>query len=347
MLACLAPGPFDSQDHVFELKWDGVRTMAYLERDGRTRLFSRRLHDVTALYPELAGLGRAVQPTILPAVIDGEIVCLQGGKPSFEDLQHRFTARDPRTIAEGRKRFPVVFVVFDLLYDAGSPILTLPLVERRKSLAEAVGGRDAGGAESGSGDGGGLLVHSEFISEFGKAFAEAAFLQGLEGVMAKEAWSPYEPGRRSRAWLKIKRPVRERFFIGGANFHSDGRLGSIEVGRLSPDGGLLPVGAVGSGIGEAAARQLIEALLPLEQAESPFCGPLSEGATPFRRASGGVERLICLWVRPSLTCQVEYLERTERGALRHPVYKGDLQRRALDADSGDPHPSRQGNADGS
>lgn len=321
MLAFLVPNPFDSAAHIFEIKWDGVRTVACLERDGSCRLFSRRLHDVTGLYPELARIAGALDPKVLPAVIDGEIVCLRDGKPSFEALQHRFTARDSRTIAEGQKRFPVVYIAFDLLVATGDDIMRQTLARRRQLLAEALAlGKD--GADTAER----RLVHSDFVAKEGRAFAEAVFAQGLEGVMAKELTSPYEPGKRSRAWLKVKRPVTQRFLIGAANFHRDGRLASLEVGRLSEKGDLIPAGAVGSGISQAEARQLMHVLLPLQQADSPFAGPLPSSTNVFRRGKESGGELVRLWVRPRVSCLVAYLEKTESGALRHSVYKGNLRK---------------------
>jgi ATP-dependent DNA ligase len=182
--------PFDSPEHLFEIKWDGTRVLAYADSRGH-RLVNRHRADVTERYPELGFLND------LPAgiVLDGEVVVLRQGKPDFRLLLSRNQARASLKIQSLARTFPASYVAFDQLYDRFESLLALPLWARRQRL-EAVVWAAANPS----------LVFSEGIVGSGRAFFEAVCRQGLEGVVAKRLEGHYRPGRR--AWIKIKPLVR-------------------------------------------------------------------------------------------------------------------------------------------
>ena len=183
------PGvPFDAPEHLFEVKWDGTRVLAFVD-DGGYRLVNRHRVDVTDRYPELDLLAN------LPAgiVLDGEVVVLRQGKPDFGLLLSRNQTRVALKIRSLARMLPATYVVFDLLYDRFESLLALPLGTRRKRL-EKLMGRYAHPR----------LVFSQGVVGPGKAFFAEVCSQGLEGVMAKRLASRYRPGRRTDAWIKIK-----------------------------------------------------------------------------------------------------------------------------------------------
>jgi ATP-dependent DNA ligase len=177
---------FDSLEHLFEVKWNGTRVLAFVDRGGY-RLVNRHRVDVTERFPELRFLDN------LPAgiVLDGEVVVLRQGKPDFGLLLSRNQARAPFKIQSLARTFPATYVVFDLLYDRFEPLLTLPLRARRQRLETVV----RACANSG-------FVFSEGIVGSGRVFFDAVCREGLEGVVAKRLDGSYRPGRR--AWIKIK-----------------------------------------------------------------------------------------------------------------------------------------------
>jgi ATP-dependent DNA ligase len=181
------PGdPFDSSEHLFEIKWDGTRVLALVEQGG-CRLVNRHRADVTERYPELEFLNDLPAGTVL----DGEVVVLRQGKPDFGLLLSRNQARASLKIQSLARTFPVTYIVFDLLYHRFDSLLAMPLRARRQRLEPVV--RTCGNPR---------LVFSEGLVGPGRAFFEAVCQKGLEGVVAKRLDGRYRPGRR--AWIKIK-----------------------------------------------------------------------------------------------------------------------------------------------
>jgi ATP-dependent DNA ligase len=178
--------PFDSPEHLFEIKWDGTRVLAFVDSNGY-RLVNRHRADVTDRYPELGFLDHLAAGTVL----DGEVVVLRQGKPDFGLLLSRNQARAPLKIRSLARTFPVTYVVFDLLYHRFESLLALPLRARRHRLETVVRACDNS-----------RLVYSEGIVGPGRAFFEAVCRKGLEGVVAKRLDGRYRPGRR--AWIKVK-----------------------------------------------------------------------------------------------------------------------------------------------
>jgi DNA ligase D-like protein (predicted ligase) len=282
--------PFDSTEHSFEIKWDGTRCIALIDGDG-LRLHNRRGIEMRERYPELAGLAK------LPAgcVLDGEIVVLRDGKPSFSHLMQREHLADARRIAAARKRLPATLMVFDLLYLEYESIMKRPLVERREKLAAL-----ARGAADGH------VVLPDWVVGSGIKYYEAVTGLGLEGIIAKRLDSGYEPGRRSHDWLKIKREQFREFEIVG--FLEQDAGGSLKAFMLAERvaGRLVYRGRVGGGFTDRQRREFFELVRDARPLAAPPANGPKEG----------------VWKLTGRTCRVRFLEETPDGMLRAPVFQG-------------------------
>src|SRR4051794_557684 len=241
----------------FEVKWDGVRAIGYVE-GGRIRLASRRANNITARYPELRELGRALGTH--EAVLDGEVVAFDdAGRPSFQRLQRRMHLTSEAQVRRLAQSDPVVYVIFDLLFLDGHPTLELTYEQRRKLLLElGLNGPAWQTPAHHVGDGAALLAASR--------------AQGLEGIVAKRLDCPYTPGRRSSGWVKVKNVRRADVVVGGwieGEGGRSGKLGALAVGWYE-DGELFYGGRVGSGFTEAELARVGKLLAPLARADSPF-----------------------------------------------------------------------------
>ncbi len=283
MLAGTAPAPFSDDNWLFEIKWDGVRAIA---TTGTTTvsLRSRNDSDLTGQFPELAELATLAPGTVL----DGEIVVMSGGKPDMQALLPRLQVTAPGTGAA-----PVTYIVFDILCRGGEDLTRLPLAERRRILASAV--RE-----------GPHVVISAPVEGRGEDYYRAAVAQGLEGVMAKRKDSPYEPGVRSGAWLKIRALKTCDCIIAGYTAGRGGRspaFGALLLG-LYKKGRLVPVGKVGTGFSDRLLGELMEKFAPLVTDVPQFPG-----------IPGKV-----VWLEPALVCEVGYMEVTRDNKLRIPRF---------------------------
>lgn len=295
MLATTATDVPSGADWLHEVKWDGMRLLAEVT-DGRTRLWSRNENDVTVSFPELAGLGAALG---CDALLDGEVVALGSGVPTFAELADRMHVQDARRAPRLAERNPVTLLVFDVLGLDGTPLLDRPLAERRTTL-EGLGLDDPDA----------VAWQVPPVYDDGALLRDAAEQQGLEGIVSKRRDSRYHPGARSRSWLKFPiRPTRS-FVVGGFRHEtgSTSRVGALLVGEPTPDG-LAYRGRVGSGVGGRAGVRL--AGLLEAAAESPFAGPLPRA-----------EVVGTTWVRPCVVVEVRYLTLTRDGRLRQPSYLG-------------------------
>jgi bifunctional non-homologous end joining protein LigD len=295
MLARLGELPRDEDGWAFEVKWDGVRAIAYAE-PGRLRLESRNLNDVTARYPELKPLSRALGART--AVLDGEIVAFdEEGRPSFERLQQRMHLTSESQVRRRARSVPVVYAVFDVLYLDGRSLMDLPYRRRRERLDELeLAGPNWQAPRYHVGQGAALLT--------------ATRERGLEGVVAKRLDSPYEPGRRVATWVKVKNVRRQELVIGGwlpGEGRRSRRIGALLVGyREGPC--LRYAGRVGTGMREADLEELAARLQPLRRRTSPF-----DGRQPPKQS---------IFVEPRLVAEVEFREWTAAKTLRAPSYKG-------------------------
>ncbi|HTX30602.1 MAG TPA: DNA ligase D [Solirubrobacteraceae bacterium] len=288
--------PRDQTQWGFEVKWDGVRAIAYAQ-PGRLRLESRNLNDITAAYPEVRGI--LDQLGMHEAVLDGEIVAFdEQGKPSFERLQRRMHVTSPSVVKRLAASVPVVYAIFDLLYLDGHSLIERSYEERRHRLQELeLGGRAWRVPAAHPGDGSALL----------KATRE----QGLEGIVAKRLDCRYEPGRRSGAWLKIKNTLRQELVIAGwipGEGRRSKRIGALLMGYFE-DGKFVYAGRVGTGFTEAILDELGRRLEPLRRERSPF-----DRAPRLPREA--------VFVEPQLVAEVEFREWTREGVMRAPSFKG-------------------------
>jgi bifunctional non-homologous end joining protein LigD len=277
-----------------EFKWDGVRAVAYMSA-GRLRLLSRSDRDMTRAYPELAELARQAGPRDM--VLDGEIAVFTGGRPSFAALQRRMHvgAPTPRLVAA----VPVTYLVFDIMYSGGQPLISEPYAQRRAILeAQPLAGPH-------------VHVPPSFPGG-GRAVLAVSVRDGLEGVVVKRLDSPYQPGRRSPAWLKIKNRRLLDVVVGGISpgrGHRAGRIGSLLVG-IPSGAGLVYAGRVGTGFTQPVLRALEEVLAPLRRDGPPFSGPVPP-----------VQARNVTWVEPRLVIGVSYAEQTPDGILRAAAFQ--------------------------
>jgi len=295
MMARLSALPRNDRDYAFEVKWDGVRTIAYVE-GGRVRLESRTLRDVTPQYPELRRLGRELGSR--RAVLDGEVVAFdEQGRPNFQRLQPRMHLSSESAIRRRATEIPVTYMIFDVLWLEGHSKMDLPYTERRALLEEL----DLNGEH--------WRTPTYHVGD-GKAMLKASDEQGLEGVVAKRLDSRYEPGKRSGAWLKVKNHMSQELVIGGWLPGQGGRsstLGSLAVGFYE-DGKLRYAGNVGTGFTQEVLGDLTEELRQIERPKSPFVGRQPPKATRF--------------VEPKLVAEVEFRGWTKTRTLRQPSFKG-------------------------
>jgi bifunctional non-homologous end joining protein LigD len=300
MLARLSQLPRDDGKWAVEVKWDGIRAIAYC-KPGRVELQTRNLNHVTAQYPEVRRLSRALGSH--DAVLDGELVAFdEDGRPSFERLQQRIHNTDENVIRRRMKTHPVVYVVFDLLYLDGQDLTCEPY-RRRRELLE---GLELSGEH---------WQTPSYSVGHARELLAASKEQGLEGVMLKRVDSTYAPGKRTGAWLKVKNVSRQELVVGGWT-PGEGRrkkhLGALLVGYFERDGGkqvLRYAGKVGTGFTAADLTAIAARLAPLERRTSPFgAGPKPPKGSTF--------------VEPRLVAEIEYREITNEGMLRHPAYKG-------------------------
>jgi bifunctional non-homologous end joining protein LigD len=289
--------PSDADAWAYEVKWDGVRAIAY-SRPGELRLESRNLNDVTDSYPELVGLNRALSSH--SAILDGEIVAFDElGRPSFAALQRRMHVASRAQARRLMAGTPVTLMLFDVLWLDGHSLMGLTYLERRELLAAmALDGEHWRTPEHVLGDGAALL--------------EASAAQGLEGVVAKRVDSTYRPGARGSAWVKVKTVARQELVVGGwmpGKGKRTGTIGALLLGVHDRDGSLRYAGRVGSGFTERELARLEALLAPLARASSPF----TAGAKPPREA---------VFAEPRLVVEVQFASWTDDGSLRAPVYVG-------------------------
>ncbi len=289
------PGqPFDSQEHYFEIKWDGIRAIAYKD-GGDFRLETRSLKPALPRFPELAAVAGTIRAR--RAVLDGEIVTLgEDGRPDFERVRARSAQSSPAAIRRAAREHPALYIAFDCLFHDDEELFAAPLTERVERLWEACVP-------------GGPLVLSKGVVGPGITFFEQAASRGLEGVVAKRLTSPYLPGERSPHWIKVRAVKSADCVVGGFVPKGELFVKSLLLGLY--DGARLAyVGRVAAAVPAEANRSLREVLEHLRSTAPPFSPVPSE-------AAGGA-----VWVRPNLVASVEYLERTRAGHLRHPRFKG-------------------------
>jgi bifunctional non-homologous end joining protein LigD len=295
MAKLVAKPPVPDEAWGFEFKWDGIRAEAYVE-GGTVRLVSRSGEIVTARYPEVHAMGRALGSK--EVILDGEIVALDDkGRPSFEEIQQRMGLTSETEIRRKMKEVPVTYMLFDVMWQDGRSLLNDAYVDRRKKL-EALKLKGASWQTPPYEKGG------------GPAMLDASRKAGLEGIMGKKLDSHYEPGRRSGVWVKVKNRNRQEFVIGGwldGEGKRSGHPGALLVGYYDK-GKLVYAGKVGTGFTDAMLDKLQSAMKPLATATNPF----GSGAPPKNAH----------FVKPKLVAEIEFVEWTRSGQLRAPAFKG-------------------------
>lgn len=306
MLAKLSKEIPQEAGYSFEVKWDGIRCITYLDR-GHMRLESRNLIDITGRYPELNGLLRACPKRRI--VLDGEVIATdETGRPSFSRLQERMQLTSTRDVARKMEEVPILYAIFDILYYEGQNTMHMQYSERRALLASL----DLQGEH---------WQTPAYIVGNGEKLLRAARERNLEGIMAKRLNSTYEAGKRTGAWLKIKQQSRQELVIGGwmrGEGRREGTIGSLLIGyydRSRADAmqarqpqQLVYAGKAGTGFTDAELDRLTKVLAPLRRGTCPF-----ELNKP---------RMTAVWVEPRLVAEFEFAEWTHLGSARHPSYKG-------------------------
>lgn len=311
--------PGDSERWAYEVKWDGMRVLADVH-NGVIRLYSRTERDITASFPELATFAKAHADVPLDGrdvLLDGEIVVLAGGIPSFATLAERIHVREPRRTVALAIKAPATLIAFDLLRLDGAD-LTGRLWQERRDLLEQL--NLSGGHWQLS------PVHEDL-----NALLSATIEHGLEGVVAKRRTSRYRPGARSSEWVKLAHRRTQSCVIGGwrPETSAANRIGALLLGvwvdDLAGQGAAGEVdsagpptkrlrfaGRVGSGlVGAGPQAELHRLLRPLELDKPPF-----DDVIPREDALGTT------WVEPRVVVEVRHLGRTEAGRLRQPVFRG-------------------------
>jgi bifunctional non-homologous end joining protein LigD len=289
--------PDDAERWAYEVKWDGMRVLADV-REGRVRLTSRRENDVTVAFPELAGLA-AVHPDVL---LDGEVVVLRGGAPSFAALAERFHVRDAGRAAALARVAPATLIAFDVLRLYGVDLTARPWQERREALERLAPSGTAWQISPAYDDGAALL--------------QATLEQGLEGIVAKRRASPYRPGARTADWVKVAHQRVQSCVVGGWRHENEdaSRVGALLLGLWSEGPGkrvLRYAGKAGSGLATASQDDVRALLAAVANRTSPFDPPV-----PRPDAVGAH------WLDPRLVVDVRHLGHTDGGRLRQPVVLG-------------------------
>ena len=295
MLAHTAEKPFDSESHFFEIKWDGIRCLALIKPGGQLVLQSRNFREITPYFPELADLPQSCRSTA--AIFDGELVVLNSQyKPNFSLIQKRVRTTTAGTVANYAVNLPATYMVFDLLYLGTAELFHLPLAQRKELLTATL-------------DENQRWVITQSIHGLGRAYAKLVFAQDFEGIVAKDENSPYLPGKRSEFWLKIKNhKLLTATIIGFTAPAKTDSIAALILALPSHDNSLRYIGRVGTGFDAKIASSLLQILAKNLIPNPPAPVPKTEKQS--------------WWVRPFLRCQVEYLEFTSEGILRHPVFKG-------------------------
>jgi len=304
MLATLVDEiPGDEQNWIYEIKWDGYRAIAYLNkgavniRSRNNKSFNEKFYPI---YDALKNWSESTPSEGINAVVDGEIVVVNDeGMPDFGDLQLW------RSEADGQ----LVFYLFDVLWVEGFNVMSLPLLERHQLLQAIIpAGNNA-------------IKISEQFKTSGKDFFSLAEQLKLEGIFAKRSDSIYTPGNRSKDWLKIKTEKRQEFVIGGytKNENTSKIFSALLVG-LYENGEFHFVTPVGTGFNTSIQKDILQKLKPYETKICPFVEEPEYNKPSRFRPNPPKAKVV--WVKPKLVAEISFREVTKDGAIRHPSFKG-------------------------
>ena len=310
MLASLEEPPVIGRGLFFEPKYDGIRALVDVGPPGRRGapprvvVYSRNGNDKTAQFPAIVGaLGHVAAKLDAPLLLDGEIVAIDpSGRPlGFQHIQGRIHLTSPAEIARAERDAPAAIIVFDLLRDGDEDLRGQPLAARRLRLQQRVKPRRSDAH---------WLRLSEMVPDDGRTMLARARREGWEGLIAKEGGSPYQSGRRTPAWRKLKLLKQQEFVVGG---WTDPRLSRHHFGALLlgyyQGSALQFAGSVGTGFDQQELDRVAKMLAKLESTASPFASRVAVAEKPH-------------WVKPQLVVEVRFTEWTSDGLLRQPVYLG-------------------------
>jgi bifunctional non-homologous end joining protein LigD len=289
MLAKESKAAFTNTDWIFEVKWDGFRAIAYLDTELAVR--SRNQKELLNNFPELRELNQLGKDVVL----DGEIVILNEGKADFQALLERGKTTLPRDIAFKNKRSPAAYVVFDILEKNGKSLLNLPLMERKRILAESV-------------KEGEHVLLSDYVEEKGEVYFQAVLEKGLEGIIAKKKSSPYEAGTRSNNWLKIKKLHTCDCVVLGYTQGTGTRrstLGALILGLYNEAKQPIYVGKVGTGFSKETLKEMLKKFQKIKTETAPFELNTAQKVT---------------WLKPEIVCEIAYQVLTKEMCLRIPKF---------------------------
>jgi bifunctional non-homologous end joining protein LigD len=318
MLATLAEAPLKKKGLVYEPKYDGIRAVVEIARASGVTIWSRNGNDKTRQFPSIAR-ALAEAPIAEALVLDGEIVALdKDGRPAgFQRLQGRMHLAGAKDVERAEQAQPAALILFDIMREGKEDLTALPLSERRTRLArvfdryfrpkaKATGRRTPSAVRAAEG----TIRLSEQVADDATALHERALKEGWEGLIAKDAASPYQPGRRSPAWRKVKLLKEQEFVVGGWTEPRQTRqyFGALLLG-VQEGGRLKYVGHTGTGFGTQELARLSALLKKRETKTSPFAEKVKTNEPAH-------------WVRPDLVAQIRFTEWTADDRLRHPVYLG-------------------------
>lgn len=278
--------PFDDKEYIYELKWDGCRCLAYLDKNV-TELKNKRNLRIDPIFPELSQLHKQAKKR---CILDGELIVLINGKPDFEALQRRTIMSNPVKIKLSADEHPASFIAYDILYYDDKSVIDLPVTERKKLIDKCLKENER-------------VAISRFAEENGKALFDFTTEQGLEGIVAKKKTSLYYPGKRTKDWVKIKNMLDDDFVICGY-VGQENNMVSVILGQYHKDK-LVYKGSVAFGVRGENFRK-IKTVKKIT-------------SSPFNKwdEDGDIQ-----WIEPKMVCTVKFMNYTKSGAMRQPVLKG-------------------------
>lgn len=288
MLLSEIKNPFDSSDYLFEIKFDGMRAIIFANPK-EVNVYNRHHQEISNLYPELQKIKELVKTN---TIFDGEIVSFVDNKPSFKKLQERSHLKNPQKIKLHSVQNPIMFVCFDILYEK-KDITTLPLIDRKKIL-DKIPDND-------------VFIKTTFLETKGKKLFQAIKQLELEGIVAKEKNSPYQINTRTNTWIKIKNLKKESFVIGGFVEKENNPIVSLILGE-KVNRKLYYRGRVTMGKKRKLYQNLQNQKISTKSSFEDYNEPN------------------VTYIKPELSCVVEYLERTKNNQLRQPVFKEEEKR---------------------
>lgn len=292
----LAHDPQDQPGFIYQVKWDGVRILCHLVNN-QVRLWNKRLNERTLQYPELQQAGCCLKTP--SAIVDGEVVVLKNGKPSFPAVMSRDNCRTAASVNRHSKNLAIDYMIFDLLYLNGQPLTNVPLLERKQKLKSVFLPLE------------GIHLVEDFSQ--GSALFQATVNQQMEGIVAKLGNSCYVPGKHHRLWFKYKNRLRVTAVVGALLMEGK-RVKSLLLGLYQKER-LIYIGRASTGLNEDQKLSLSRELAAIKSDTSPFAERINSPNL--------------IYLKPVLTVLVEFAEWSEELRLRSPVILGFSDQTAL------------------